>query len=81
MVRTWVQTPLYLRERTPTDFLPVGVHPKELDLSFLQGVNFKTASSGLGLLQKSVELERENKQLRKEVLNPKLLLLEYKTST
>jgi len=33
------------------------------------------------LLQKNVKLEKENKQLRKELLDQKLLLLEYKTST
>jgi len=33
------------------------------------------------LLQRNVELEKENKQLRKELLDQKLLLLEYKTST
>jgi len=35
----------------------------------------------LVLLQKNAELEKENKQLRKEVLEQKLLLLEYKSST
>jgi len=33
------------------------------------------------LLQRNVELERENKQLRKELLDQKLLLFEYKSST
>ena len=33
------------------------------------------------MLQKNVKLEKENKQLRKELLDQKLLLLEYKTST
>ena len=33
------------------------------------------------LLQRNTVLERENKQLRKEILDQKLLLLEYKTST
>jgi len=35
----------------------------------------------LELLQRNTVLERENKQLRKEILDQKLLLLEYKTST
>ena len=35
----------------------------------------------LVLLQKNAELEKENKQLRKEVLEQKLLLHEYKSST
>jgi len=38
-------------------------------------------STELALLQKNAELEKENKQLRKEVLEQKLLLLEYKSST
>jgi len=38
-------------------------------------------STKLALLQKNAELEKENKQLRKEVLEQKLLLLEYKYST
>ena len=32
-------------------------------------------------MQRNAELEKENKQLRKELLDQKLLLLEYKTST
>jgi len=35
----------------------------------------------LELLQRNTELEREIKQLKKELLDQKLLLLEYKTST
>jgi len=33
------------------------------------------------LLQRNAELEIENRQLRKELLEQKLLLLEYKSST
>jgi len=47
----------------------------------LNKINFKSASTYLELLQRNTVLERENKQLRKELLDQKLLLLEYKTST
>jgi len=47
----------------------------------LNKINFKLASTVLELLQRNTVLERENKQLRKELLEHKLLLLEYKTST
>jgi len=30
--RTWVQTPLCLRERNATDFIPAGIHPRELNV-------------------------------------------------
>jgi len=47
----------------------------------LSKINVKPVSSDLALLQRNVELEKENKPLRKELLDQKLLLLEYKTST
>ena len=33
------------------------------------------------MLQRNVELENENRQLKKELLEQKLLLIEYKSST
>ncbi|AES78850.1 hypothetical protein MTR_7g047000 [Medicago truncatula] len=63
-----------LRERNATDFIPTFVHPKELDLTFLQRINVQSASSELALLQRNVEIEAENKKLRKEVSEQKLLL-------
>jgi len=47
----------------------------------LSKINVSPVSTELALLQKNAELEKENKQLRKEVLEQKLLLLEYKSST
>ena len=44
-------------------------------------INIKPVSTDLALLQRNVELEKENKKLRKDLLDQKLLLLEYKTST
>ena len=76
--RTLVKTPLCILTR---DVIPSGVHPKELDISWLTKINVKQAYTKLKLLQRNTELERENKQLKKELLDQKLLLLEYKTYT
>jgi len=75
--RTLVKTPLCLTGR---NVIPSCVHSKELNLDWLNKINFKSASTDLELLQRNTVLERENKQLRKELLEQKLLLLEYKTS-
>jgi len=76
--RILVKTPLCLTGRS---VIPNCVHPKELNLDWLNKINFKSASTDLELLQRNTISERENKQLRKELLEQKLLLLEYKTST
>jgi len=44
-------------------------------------MNVKQASPGLAVLQRNVELGNENRQLKKELLEQKLLLIEYKAST
>jgi len=75
VLRTWVRTPLSLRARNATDFIPTGIHPRELNINWLIKVNVKPVSTELALLQKNAELEKENKQLRKKVLEHKLLLL------
>jgi len=62
VLRTWVRTPLCLRERNATDFIPTGIHPRELNLNWLSKINVNPVSTELALLQKNVELERENKQ-------------------
>ena len=76
-----MQTLLCLTERSATNFIPTGVHPREMNFNWLSKINVKPVSTELALLQKNVELEKEKKQLRKEVLEHKLLLLEYKSST
>jgi hypothetical protein len=81
ILRTWVQNPPSIKGREVTDFIPSGVHPRELDLTFLNNVNLKTASPDLGLMQKNAFLEKEVKKLQKELLEQKLLMLEYKSST
>ena len=79
--RTLVKTPLCLLGKDVADVIPACVHPNELNLAWLNKINFKSASTDLELLQRNTILERENKQLRKELLDHKLPLLEYKSST
>jgi len=79
--RTLVKTPLCISGRDVADVIRTCVHPKGLNLDWLNKINFKSASTDLELLQRNTILERENKQLRKELLDQKLLLREYKTST
>jgi hypothetical protein len=81
VLRTWVQNPPSIKGREVTDFIPSGVHPRNLDLSFLSKVNFKSASGSLDLLQRNADKESEKKNLKKELMEQKLLLLEYKSST
>jgi hypothetical protein len=47
----------------------------------LSKANVNPFSIELALLQRNAELETENRQLRKELLEQKLLLIEYKSST
>jgi len=44
-------------------------------------MNVNPVSTELAVLQRNVESESENRQLRKELLEKKLLLIEYKSST
>ena len=81
VLRTWVQTPLCLRERNATNFIPTGIHPKELNINWLSKLNVNSVSTELALLQSNAELESENKKLKKELLDQKLLLLEYKAAS
>jgi len=81
VLRTWVQTPLCLRARNASDFIPSSIHPREMDLTWLNKINLKEASTELELMQRNTLLKKENKQPRKELLEQKLLLLEYKNAT
>jgi len=49
-------------------------------LDWLTKLNLKEASSKMALLQRNTLLEKENHQLKKELLEQKLMLLEYKTA-
>jgi hypothetical protein len=44
-------------------------------------MNDSPVSTELALLQRNAELENENKKLKNELLNQKLLLLEYKAAS
>jgi len=81
VLKTWVKTPLCLRARNASDFIPSSIHPRELDLTWLNKINLKEASTELELMQMNALMEKENKQLRKELMEHKLLLLEYKNAT
>jgi len=76
--RILVKTTLCLTGRS---VIPNCVHRKEPNVDWLKKINFKSTSTDLELLQRNTVLERENKQLKKELLEQKLLLLEYKTAT
>jgi len=78
VLKTWVKTPLCLEARS---LIPSSIRPRELNLDWLNKINFKEASSELALLQRNTLLEKENHQLKKELLKQKLMLLEYKTGT
>jgi len=41
ILRTWVQHPLCLRERNTTDFIPPGIHQRELNVNWLTRMNVK----------------------------------------
>ena len=77
VLRTWVKTTLCLEARS---VIPSSIHPRELNLNWLTMLNLKEASSELALLQRNTLLEKENKQLKKELLRQKLMLLKYKTA-
>jgi len=81
VLKTWVKHPLLLGQRNETDFIPAGIHPRELNVNWLTRMNVKQVSPGLVVLQRNVELEKENRQLKKELFEQKLLLIEYKAST
>jgi hypothetical protein len=68
VLRTWVQTPLCIRGGNATDFIPTGIHPRELNVSWLTKMNVSPVSIELALLQRNAELESENKKLKNELL-------------
>jgi len=68
VLKTWVKHPLCLRQRNETDFISAEIHPRELNVNWLTRMNVKQASPELVVLQRNVELENENRQLKKELL-------------
>jgi len=49
-----------------------------LDLSILNMINLKTVAPDLALVQRNKVLEEKNQKLEKDLLEKKLLLLEFK---
>jgi len=64
VLRTWVRTPLCFRARNATDFIPTGIHPRELNINWLSKINVKLVSTGLALLQRNVELEKREQAVK-----------------
>ena len=78
VLRTWVKTPLCLEARS---LIPSSIHHKDLNLDWVTKLNLKEASSELALLQRNSLLEKETHHLKKELLEQKLMFLEYKSKT
>jgi len=78
ILRTWVKTPICLEARS---LIPSYIHPKDLNQDWVTKLNLKEASSELALLQRNSLLEEETHQLKKELLEQKLMFLEYKNKT
>jgi len=78
ILRTWVKTPLCLEARS---LIPSCIHPKDLNLDWVTKLNLKEASSELALLQRNSLMEKETHQLKKELLEQKLMFQEYRTKT
>jgi len=58
-----------------------SVHSENLDLKWLTKLKVQSDSPILEKLKNDSELEKENKRLKKELLEQRLLLVEYKRQT
>jgi len=76
VLRTWVKTPLCLEARS---LIPSSIHPKDLNLDWVTKLNFKEASSELALLQRNSLMKKKTHHLKKDLLEQKLMFLEYKS--
>ena len=80
--RTQERSKLYISD-TPMLLNALGiissnVHSENLDLKWLTKLKVQTDSPILEKLKNDFELEKENKRLKKELLEQRLLLAEYK---
>jgi len=41
VLKTWVKHPLCLRKKNETNFIPAGIHPRELNVNWLTRMNVK----------------------------------------
>jgi len=83
--RTQERSKLYISD-TPMLLNALGiissnVHSENLDLKWLTKLKVQTYSPILEKLKNDSELEKENKRLKKELLEQRLLLIEYKSQT
>jgi len=83
--RTQERSKLYISD-TPMFLNAIGlissnVHSENLDLKWLTKLKVQTDSHILEKLKNDSELEKENKRLKKELLEQRLLLVEYKRQT
>jgi len=83
--RTQERSKLYISD-TPMFLNALGiissnVHSENLDLKWLTKLKVQTDSPILEKLKNDSELEKENKRLKKELLEQRLLLVEYKRQT
>jgi len=78
VLRTWARAPLSLEAGS---VIPSHIHPTDLNLDWINRINLKEASTELAFAQRNSLLEKENHALRKELLEQKMTLLDYKNST
>jgi len=71
-------TPMFL---DALGIISSSVHSENLDLKWLTKLKVQTDSPILEKLKNDSELEKENKILKKELLEQRLLLVEYKRQT
>jgi len=71
-------TPMFLNA---SGIISSKVHSKNLDLKWLTKLKVQIDSPTLEKLKNDSELEKENKRLKKELLEQRLLLVEYKRQT
>jgi len=78
VLRTWVRTPLFIEARP---VIPFSIRPRDLNLDWITKINLKEPSTEMALIQKNSLLEKENHALRKELLEQKMMLLDYKNTS
>ena len=76
-LRTWVKTPLCIEAGS---IIPSIIHPRDLNLDWITKINLKEASTEMTLVQRNSLLENENHHLKKELLDQKMMLLDYKNA-
>ena len=78
VLKTWVRTPLCIEAR---HVIPFSIRPRDLNLDWITKINLKEASAEMALIQRNSLLEKENHALKKELLEQKMMLLDYKNTS